>query len=343
MIKIDGSYGEGGGQVVRTACALAAVTGNDLHIYNIRKNRKRTGLRTQHLEGIRCLKELCSGELEGDTLGSGEIVFRTGVITSNRIKAKINTAGSLSLILQTLLFPSFFSPENINIQMKGGATDTYLAPTIDYTRHLLLDILGRINLRANIRVSKKGFYPAGGAILDVEVFPGFPETFYCPDRGKLLSVLVTSGASGHLRGARVAERQAESAEKTLHQIMGRVEIIKDVEYFSTISPGSQITIVGKYENSSIGSCELGRPGKRAEVVGEEAANNYLIEHQSGASLDRHACDQILPYLAMAKGRSLFTTPEITLHASTNIWVIQKFLDRNFTISDKGKKFIVEIE
>lgn len=343
MIEIDGSYGEGGGQIVRTACALAAVTGNELRIFNIRRKRKNPGLRTQHMTGLMKLNDLCDGYLKGGSVGSQEILFKPVMIRAGIINVEISTAGSLPLVLQTLLLPSFYSTAGVNIRMRGGATDTHFSPTMDYTKYIFLNHLSRMKLSVSLKIDKRGFYPAGGAIVDVSVTPGKPAGFNCHERGEFLKVIIISGASEHLREAKVAERQADAAENILSKGLGKAVIQKRTEYYSTICPGSQISIIGKYENTTLGADGLGRRGKRAEAVGEEAAGRFLKEHDSGACVDRYACDQILPYLALAGGSSIFTTSELSPHSSTGIWVIRKFIDREYRVKHDKKVTVVEVE
>ncbi|NIP38584.1 MAG: hypothetical protein GWO07_06820 [Candidatus Dadabacteria bacterium] len=144
LISKDGSYGEGGGQNIRTACALSAVTGKAIRVFNVRKNRTTPGLRAQHITGIQSLNKLCSGSVEGDALGSQQILFRPGEIKSKSLKVEINTAGSITLVLQTLLLPCFLSAAPVIVKFFGGGTDTYFSPTIDYYRYVFLGTLKKL-------------------------------------------------------------------------------------------------------------------------------------------------------------------------------------------------------
>jgi RNA 3'-phosphate cyclase len=163
MIEINGAIGEGGGQILRTATALSAITKIPCHIFNIRKGRKNPGLMTQHLLGLRALAELCNGKLEGDNLGSQEIKFYPGKIYKNRISINIPTAGSITLVLQSLIPPALFASSLVEINFDGGATDTFFAPTIDHFRYVFLKILEKMGIKIDLEIIKRGYYPEGGA------------------------------------------------------------------------------------------------------------------------------------------------------------------------------------
>jgi len=339
MIEIDGSYLEGGGQILRTACALSAIRQIPCHIFNIRKGRKEPGLKPQHLLGLRALSELCNGKLEGDYLGSEEIWFYPGSLESAKkeLRIKIETAGSITLLLQTLIPPSLFAKEPITILINGGATDTFFSPTIDHFRYVFLKILEKMGARIEVQIEKRGFYPKGGAKVKAIVYPAKLKPITLTDPGALKEIIIISGASELLKERKVAERQISGAKQILGKL--KLPIREIVEYYPTLSPGSQINIIAKFENTIIGSDNLGRIGKGAEIVGKEVALEFLKEGKTGACLDKHLADQILPFMALSQGKSEVTVSEITNHCRTNIWVIEKFLKGRFKI--EGNKIIWE--
>jgi len=346
MVEIDGGYLEGGGQILRTAIALAAVTKKPCRVFNIRKGRPKPGLATQHLLGIQVLAQLCGGRLEGDFLNSEKITFYPGEIGGNDVFINIPTAGSITLVLQALIPPALFVPNPVKISFNGGATDTFFSPTIDHFRYVFLRILETIGTKVEINILRRGYYPEGGAKVEVKVFPIIKnkETRYRGDRrinayhlkplnlmgrGALKKIVVISGASNVLRDKKVAERQIAG----VREILGKLKLPTEekIEYYDTHCPGSQINLVAEFENTVIGTDNLGKLGKRAEDVGKETALELLKEQKSGACLDRHLVDQILPYMALAPEKSRVTVSEITNHCKTNIWVIEKFIEGKFEI------------
>ena len=333
LIEIDGSNYEGGGGILRTACALSAVTQKPCRVFNIRQRRPRPGLAHQHLLGIRALAELCHGRLEGAELGSKEIKFFPGQTYRDQVSIDIPTAGSITLILQTLIPTAWQAPSPIRIKFKGGATDTFFSPTLDFFRYLFLKILEQMGIKAEIAIQKRGYYPEGGAQLKASFSScgGKIKTLTKTKRGELIKILAFSGASESLKKKKVAERQLQGAREILGKL--KLPLEERIEYYPTQSPGSQICLVAEFENTLLGTDNLGRLGKRAEEVGREAALELLREQKSQACLDKHLADQILPYLALARGKSQIRVSEITEHCRTNIWVIEKFFDGNFEIKN----------
>ena len=327
MIEIDGSYLEGGGAILRIATALSAVTKTPCHIFNIRGGRKKPGLMPQHLLGIQALAELCNGRLEGDFLGSEEIKFWPGGTYRDRISVNIPTAGSITLVLQTLIPPSLFSSLPIEISFNGGATDTFFSPTIDHFRYVFLKTLEKMGGKVEINILKRGYYPEGGARVEIKISPTKLKPLNLIERGLLKKIIAISGASEFLKEKKVAERQLMGVREVLGKL--KLSIEERVEYYDARCPGSQICLIAEFENTKIGTDNLGKLGKRAEDVGKEAALELLKEQKSGACLDKHLADQILPFMALAKNHSQVTVSEITNHAKTNIWVIEKFLDGKF--------------
>ena len=339
MIKIDGSYLEGGGQILRTASAFSVITKKPCHIFNIRKGRKKPGLMTQHLLGLRALAKLCNGKLEGDKIYSEEIKFFPGEIKEKVLNIEIPTAGSITLILQSLIPVGI--KNGIKIIFNGGATDTFFSPTIDYFRYVFLEILKRFGLKVKLNVLKRGFYPKGGAKVKIEIYPSQIKPIFLLERGRLEEITIISGASKDLKLKKVAERQIQSAIRILQlDKFQNNKVSKKVEYYDTDCPGSQINIIGKFAHTIIGADNLGEIGKTAEKVGEEAAISFLEELKSESTVDKYLSDQILPYIALA-GKGVIKVKEITSHCKTNIWVIEKFLDKKFKIKDNKISFGVE--
>lgn len=337
IIEIDGAFGSGGGQILRTACALSAVTKKPCRVFNIRKSRPKSGLATQHLLGIQALAQLCNGRLEGDYLGSEEIKFYPGETqrAPATLMVKIETAGSITLALQTLIPPALFVPVPIKVVFDGGATDTFFSPSIDHFRYVFLKILKMMGAKIEINILRRGYYPEGGAKVEVAVSPAKLNNLNLTERGSLKKILVFSGAANALKDKKVAERQVAG----VREILGKLKLPTEekVEYYDTRCPGSQICLAALFGNTVIGTDNLGKLGKRAEDVGKEAALELLREQKSEACLDKRLADQILLYLALIPKKSQVTVSEITNHCKTNLWVIEKFIDGKFEI--KGNLII----
>ena len=331
MVEIDGSYGSGGGQILRTTCGLSAVTKKSCQVFNIRKSRPKPGLMPQHLLGIQALAHLCNGRLEGDFLGSEEIKFFPGQVYRDQVSVNIPTAASITLILQTLIPPALFAQNPTKIIFDGGATDTFFSPTIDHFRFVFLKILEKIGARVEVNILRRGYYPEGGAKIEVKVFPSKLKNLNLIERGSLERILIISGASHALKDKKVAERQIAG----VREIFGKLKLPTEekIEYYDISCPGSQICLMAEFENTVIGTDNLGKLGKRAEDVGKEAASELLKEQKSEACLDKYLADQILPYMALTSGKSKVTVSEVTNHCQTNTWVIEKFLQGNFKIKD----------
>jgi len=341
MIEIDGSFGSGGGQILRTACALSVITKKPCHVFQIRRGRPKPGLMPQHLLGIQALAQLCSGSLEGDCLGSEEIKFYPGETYRGRVSVNIPTAGSITLVLQTLILPALFAPTPVEIIFNGGATDTFFSPTIDHFRFCFLKILGKIGGIVEINILKRGYYPEGGAQVKVKVFPSKLKNFNLTERGSLKKIRAISGASEFLKAKKVAERQLAGVREILGKL--KLPIEEKFEYYSTQCPGSQICLIAEFsapggsalggENTIIATDNLGKYGRPAEQIGNEAALELLKEQKTEACLDKHLADQILPYMALAQGKSQITVSDVTNHCKTNIWVIEKFISGKFELKN----------
>ncbi|MCH8741306.1 RNA 3'-terminal phosphate cyclase [Patescibacteria group bacterium] len=340
MIEVDGEYLESGGQILRTAIALSTVTKKPCRVFNIRKNRPKAGLAAQHLLGIQALARLCDGKLEGDYLGSEEIKFYPGDINRDRVSVNISTAGSITLAFQTLILPSLFAPSPIKITFDGGGTDTFFSPSIDHFRHIFLKILEKMDGKVKINIIKRGYYPEGGARVEVRVDPSKIKSLDLIERGQLKKIIAISGASELLKNKKVAERQMAGVREVLGKL--KLPLEEKIEYYETSCPGSQICLIAEFENTVIGTDNLGKLGKRAEDVGKEAALELLKEQKSEACLDKHLADQILPYMALASEKSQVTVSEITNHCKTNIWVIEKFLEGRFEIKENSISWVLKI-
>lgn len=332
MIEINGSYGEGGGQVVRTAVALSAVTGKAVRLKNIRKNRPNPGLKAQHLRSLETAARICNARVSGLVLGSTELSFTPMEIESKDSRIDIGTAGSITLLLQGLMPALPFAKEEMTLRVRGG-TDVAWAPSIDYLQHVTLKALRKMGYVCELELHERGYYPKGGGEVKASFKPCKLRGFHFQKEGEE-TVLGYSHSSN--LPPNVAERQAEAAKARLLKAGFASEIKSESSnYFST---GSGISLWTGFSGGS----SLGKPGLPAEKVGRKAAEEILPEILSETSVDVHLADQLIPYMALA-GDSSYTVRELSLHTKTNIWVTEQFLDVEFGVKKIEKGFEVSVE
>ncbi len=328
MLEIDGSYGEGGGQLLRTTIALSAVTGRPVYINNIRAKRPKPGLAAQHLEALRGIALLTDADVSGLKLGSTELTFYPKEIKSGEYNIDIGTAGSITLLLQCLMPVAVRIKDSISLNIRGG-TDVAWSPPIDYLRYVMLPMIAKMGYYAHIDLIRRGYYPRGGGLVKALIHPS------------ILSGVVLQRGEIEIKGIshcsrlpeHVAMRQAISAKEVLAEGGYDAQISTEFSQNKNNSIGSGITLWCP----GMGGSSLGEKGKPAEEVGREAARTLLNELESGASTDVHLADQLIPYMALAKGGCSLTTRFLTPHTRTNIWVVERFLDFKFKIEGKIEK------
>ena len=362
MLKIDGSYGEGGGQIVRTALAFSSLTGIPFEMTNIRKGRKQPGLKAQHLHCIKGLEKLCSAKAGYASLGSEKLRFIPGRIEGKTISIDIGTAGSVSLLLQALLLPSFFAGSKVRLKISGGTTGKWAMP-FDFFNEVFVPHIRKFVEKIDVTLERRGYYPAGGGKIDIKITPKYKlsdfENFAelrnhilenekdinIIEQGNLLQIKGISHASINLEQAQVAERQAKSARTLIAQFNAPVQIKS--EYSNTLSTGSGITLWAKFAVGEemdfinpiiLGADGLGEKGKRAEDVGKEAAEQLTKEIKSHAAVDYHTADNLIPFLVFG---GKIKTSEITNHTKTNAWICEQFLGKMFDIDEKEN--IIEVK
>lgn len=331
MIDIDGSHQEGGGQILRTAVALSCITRQGVRIYNIRKGREKAGLRPQHLEGISAAGRMCDAELHGLHLSSLEVTFIPRTITGGQYAIDTRTAGSVTLILQTLLPIAIHADRACTFVIKGG-TAVPFSPTVLYFQHIFCYFLEQLNCSLHLELKRHGFFPAGGGEVLVTAQPAHITSMHWMERGDTYSIEVLSIASRHLQNAHVAERMLDGFNKIIPDAHGAFE------YVAANSPGCFIASRACFTHGMVGADALGKRGKRAEDVGKEAARELEREIATGAPIDSWMVDQIVPYMALIVAQTgefaRVRIPAMTEHARTNMWVVEKFLPVHFTI-DQG--------
>jgi RNA 3'-phosphate cyclase len=338
MILLDGSYGEGGGQILRTALVLSLLTDQPFRIENIRLGRPKPGLKPQHLRICQALSTMSDSRSEGLALGSLTLTFYPGAVHGGIYGFEIGTAGAIPLFLQTILPATMFADGPTTLVVTGG-TDVRGAMMMDFYSEVILPFLRPYAQRLELQVSEHGFYPVGGGRVKLRVTPKFTQgdwvtqrgtapALSLPERGALKRVRLLSCASKDLSQRRVAERQASAFKRQAK--FERLEIkIKAVD---SASPGSSVTALAEYEHTRLGADALGEREKTSEQVGEEAAQRLLAEMQAGGVVDVHTADNLLLWTALFGGDYSFG--ELTGHIATNAWTINHFLPGALQVEEK---------
>ncbi len=325
MIEIAGDMLEGGGQIVRTTIALAALTGKEVRITRIRDKRPNPGLQAQHVTAVKALAAISAAETEGLASGSRELIFRPHGHSAGNFRFDVGTAGSVPLILQAVMPSAAYAPSRVEFELTGG-TDVPWSPTIDYVRLVEMPILQSMGYQAALSVRRRGHYPKGGGEVRMTIDP--PRALRAVRLVKRGAVLGVEAISHCVKlPSHVAQRQAAAAKEKL-EAGGVRDVNVAIETYPPgedphLGPGSGITLAMKFTNGPIlGADNIGQKGKPAERVGEEAASRLLTESNSNSTVDRHMGDILIPYMAVAEGLSEIHVSEITTHTLTNIKVAE---------------------
>ncbi|MCE5295786.1 MAG: RNA 3'-phosphate cyclase [Euryarchaeota archaeon] len=336
IIEIDGAEGEGGGQIVRTAVALSALTGKDVAIANIRAGRPRPGLGHQHLSSIRATADICDADVTGDAVGSTRIEFHPNKVRSGIVRVDVGTAGSVGLVLQSSLLALANDDGDSKLEVLGG-TDVKLAPSITYLELVLFPLLGRMGFHAKLESYERGFYPEGGGMCRVS-WTGTkePTALQLGSRGRFVGI----GGSSYAQNLpdHIPDRMSMGCKKALvaHQ---PVDI--RVERSKGRSSGAGVVLYAEFEGTRIGSSCLGERGVPSEKVAQTASKDLLRMLSSGSTSDPHAADQLLPYMALSRGPSVFIVDAITSHLRTQFQLVRRFVDVSIDVQGGGP-FIVNV-
>lgn len=332
MIEIDGSYGEGGGQILRTSLALSVLAAKPVRIHRIRAGRKAPGLKPQHLMSAQAVAQICNGRLVGAALGATEVCFYPGRIQPGRYTFDVSrltaSAGSTSLIFQTVLWPLVFSGAASQITLKGG-THVPWSPPADYIRDVFIHAVAPMGIQVKMSILRRGFYPIGGGELEIIVEPSqIPlKPLRIEERGKLMHLRVISMAAN--LPLSIAKRQLDRTitRLTEHGLtpQGKTQIVE------SLGKGTFCFILAEFEHVRAGFSALGEIGKRAEQVADEAVEAFLLFWNGQGALDRHLSDQVVLPMALADGESVATVAEVTDHLKTNLWATEQFLPVKFIL------------
>ena len=326
MLEIDGSRYSGSGTIVRQAVALAALTGKAIRIVNARVKRPKPGLRRQHMQAVESIRQLVNGSCDGLALGSREIVFRPGKPASEqRFTWDIGSAGSTTALALALLPVLAFRPFPAIVELRGGLFQDF-APSFYHLEQVMLPYLRRMGIEVTMRMERPGYVPAGGGILHLSVSPlrSALKPLVLDETGSVNRVWGVA-LSSRLKNQAVSERMANAARRVFEAAGHRadVQVLYDD---SALQPGAGLALFADLDtHARLGSDRAGAPGRRSEAIGKRAAHCLLEDLATGATLDRYAGDQIIPFAALASGESRFRIPCVSEHIDSNAWLSEEFL------------------
>ena len=370
-VTIDGSFGEGGGQILRTSLALSALTGRELEMTNIRARRSRPGLQPQHLIAVKAAAEICGAQVTGAQLGSQRVVFAPGPVRPGVYRFDIGTAGSTGLVLHTLYLPLMLPGRGQSTVTITGGTHVPMSPCFHYLDHQWRHFMERIGLPIELTMQSAGYYPRGGGAITagIRMHADLASALQAPasqhadmqhavvphtdmhatarvmpvnlaERGSLIEIRGLSSVTGLPMS--IAERQKNQAHARLRSVGCPVTI--DVVDVPGVGEGTMLLLLAVFENGRACYYGLGARGKRAEAVADEAVDQLLPMIRGRAAIDEHMADQIVLPLAFADGRSMISTPMITQHLITNIEVIKHFVPARFdAVGEMGMEGTVIVE
>jgi RNA 3'-terminal phosphate cyclase (ATP) len=331
MLELDGSFGEGGGQILRTSLTLALLTGKAFHLRNVRARRAKPGLQPQHLMSVRAAATIGQAQVRGASLHSSDLVFEPGPVAAGTYHFAIGTAGAVSLVLHTLYLPLALRGEGPSELVLTGGTHVSTSPCfhfLDVTWRPYLELLG---LRLKLRMRRVGFYPRGGGVVEAHVQP-------CPrlqgltllDRHPVTAVSGFSAVAG--LPEQIAARQARRALNRLESSGLKVNLPEETW---DGGPGTVLALALQTQPVPTLFFGLGARGKPAERVADEAADQLLVYLEAEpAAVDAHSADQLILPLALAEGSSAFSVTEVTSHLLTNVAMIRRFVDRDIVCEGK---------
>ncbi|NTZ43994.1 RNA 3'-terminal phosphate cyclase [Altererythrobacter sp. SALINAS58] len=331
MVTIDGSEGEGGGQVLRNACALSLVTGEPFTIENIRGGRDQPGLMRQHLTAIEAACMIGGAECEGMELGSSRIIFRPGSVTGGDYSFAVGTAGSTALVLQTVLVPLALADKPSHLVIEGG-THASMAPPFDFIEKCFLPVFARMGPKVGMRIKRHGFFPRGGGRIEIDIEPAPLRRIECIDRGE------PTGRSGSVLYASlddtIAARFRKAALKSLPDWSNDAIVLRELP--ADQGPGIALILESGFENVTEIVSGFGKLGLSAERIGRTAGKRMAGYEASGAFAGPYLQDQLLLPMALAGGGA-FTSVKISQHTRTAADIIALFTGRGTQFEDAGPK------
>jgi RNA 3'-terminal phosphate cyclase (ATP) len=336
MITIDGSLYSGSGSIIRQTLAFAALTGESIRLENARAKRDKPGLRRQHVRVVEAICELVDGKAEGAFEGSREVYFHPG---ANREERRhycwdIGSAGSATMLALAILPVLAFRRRTTLVEIRGGLFQDF-APSVFHMQHVLLPLVRKMGLDATLQLKRPGYVPRGKGeiVLEVKPLSRVLQPLIMKQAGTIKRIWGVALAS-HLAERRVAQRMAQSAVRQLAGVGYDAEI-SIMEDASAEQPGAALALLAECgEGVRFGADCAGALGRRSEDIGRFVARQLLADYQTGASLDRFAADQIIPFAALAEGTSTFWMPAVTDHVQTAAWLARLFFGAKTQMNDQ---------
>lgn len=332
ILKIDGSHGESGGQILRSAVTLSSITGRPVQIENIRKNRKMPGLRAQHLTAVKLLAKICNAKVEGLQIGSSDIKFYPNQMDDTSLREDVGTAGSISLILQVLIPAAALAKKKLELSIIGG-TDVPWSPTSDYTKYVLREAYSRIGIDFSMEIQKRGYYPRGGGMVDVIVYPV----------KKLNPVYLTKRNTG--------DAKLLCTHSGVSDIAPYVDNVRNALMKSGFSVESQINeqsaqnqgaslVVSSMDSTSINGSDELLDFKNKSIFGKSCQNSFL---ESYLGVDENLSDMLVVPLSMINETSVFTVRKISEHLKTNLYITSKITGCKYGIGKIAGGYEIRIQ
>jgi RNA 3'-terminal phosphate cyclase (ATP) len=330
-VLLDGSRGEGGGQILRTALTLSLLTGRPFRMVKIRAHRSNPGLRPQHQKALEAAAAVGEAEVKGGGVGARELTFTPGAYAPRDLSIDIGTAGSTGLVLQTLHLPLALRALRPTKLVLTGGTFNPKAPAFLFLESTWQAFLAAFGMPTYLSMSAAGFYPRGGGRVEAGIEPAIPRPFDQSDRGPLQRLHGTAGVA-NLRDD-IARRMRDRALERLktHGLSAEIELVR----WPSPGQGAALSLTACHDAAIPATfVGLGERGKPSEAVADHAVDQLLaFEAVERAAVDAHSADQILLPLAFAPGRSIFTVSEVTEHLRTNAETIRAFLDRSIIVEE----------
>jgi RNA 3'-phosphate cyclase len=326
IITIDGSQGEGGGQMLRTSLALSMLTGQPVKLVHIRAKRSKPGLQAQHLASVQAAKTVCNATTSGDQLGSQTVTFHPNDVNGGSYYFKIGTAGATALVLHTIYLPLLLkAKEPSDVRIEGG-THALMAPSGEYLTTTWAGYLRQLGAQLEVNIARPGFFPKGGGLLEAKITPSKLTGWQAPEVTPSPAVELLATLGGKLPEHIGTRMLARARERLGQNTLGGVE-----RYPHSKSEGVVFSVIARQHDMPTVFFALGARGKPAETVADEAVTDYETHVATGCPVDPHAADQLLLPLVFAQGESRYRTSEVTQHLLTQRDVIGQFMDRGVRI------------